>query len=250
MGKIYGETTTAATTEAACSSCTYLQPAGVLLNTRRSIVSTSADDSNSGSGAQVVRITYYVQSISGGGLQGPFFLDRVLTGTTPGDISSTAITYIEEIRVLSGGAGGTYPAGTVKLFPLPGGAGTPICQINPGERQTFLGHHYIATGKTATINSLFFSNQATEDRVARFRMRTLDMTDPSSVERVLGVDYYAPGITPLTSQAAFTGSFYIGFRNLNVTNLKIAGPARLRVYVQPASATSQISQCELDVSDA
>lgn len=111
---------------------------------RRSVNSTSANDSNpGGSGAKVVRIVYLDSNYR------KYIEDVALNGTTPVATVATNIRFIESFTVIKGAAA----AGSIRLFTNNNGTGTIISQIAPFTTDAFLCHHYVPTGSIAYVLS-------------------------------------------------------------------------------------------------
>lgn len=112
------------------------------------LTSSSANDSGSGTGAQKIRVTYYLQSGSG-----PFTFDATMNGAT--GVGTPALSYIEKLEVIQVGSGGTT-SGTIfmSIFsPL-----TNVTSMNPGETETFFCHHFVPLGKTSYITGITISH--------------------------------------------------------------------------------------------
>lgn len=117
---------------------------------QRSIVSSSANDSATGTGAQQVKIYFLDATASGPSPSEPFFTETVtLNGTTAVNTIATNICFIEKIEVVAVGSGGSN-AGTITLFTGTGGTGTAIGSIatgslvtGQGDNMTLWAHHYV-----------------------------------------------------------------------------------------------------------
>lgn len=126
----------------------YYEPA---TQAQRSVKSTSANDTNGGTGAQAVRIYF---------LDNNYVLhheDIVMNGTTAVNTVNTNIRFIERFEVIKG----TAAAGRIILCSNTGGTGE-ICSIGSGSPDAFLCHHYIPSGSQAqTIEWDVTLNQST-----------------------------------------------------------------------------------------
>jgi hypothetical protein len=147
-GRATGYCSTSAIANKMINATTYT-PQGT--NAQRSLVSTNANDSASGTGAQEVTITY---------LDAAFAVHTevvTLNGTTPVNTVGTNYAYVESMVVTQCGSAGSNQ-GTVELFTGLAGAGTAWCSIafnSPsGDNQTFLCHHYVPAGVTCYILSM------------------------------------------------------------------------------------------------
>lgn len=141
FGRAQGYTSTNATTAKAIRATTYT-PQGA--DARRSINSTSANDTAAGTGARTVTINY---------LTAAFVLKSetiALNGTTAVNTVATDIAYIESIVVASVGSGGGN-AGTVQVWTGLAGAGSVWGSIAVGDNQTFWAHHYVPAGMTCFV---------------------------------------------------------------------------------------------------
>lgn len=145
-------------------------------NAQRSIVSTSTNDSSSGTGARSVRLTYYNQDCSG-----PFYETVTLNGTTPVNTVATDICYIENMEIKTVGSNGTS-LGTISLYTTTGGNGTVIGTIEMGYLKTFWCHHYVPNGVSCNITSLICSTSGrTPSSGARFWLAAQNLLTANSV---------------------------------------------------------------------
>lgn len=115
---------------------------------QRSIVSTNANDSSTGTGARTVTIYYYDATCAG-----PFTETITLNGTTPVNTTNTNICFIESMIVSTVGSNGSN-VGTLNLYTGTGATGTIFAAIGTaavatgtGDNQTFYAHHYVPSGK-------------------------------------------------------------------------------------------------------
>lgn len=120
-----------------------------------SIRSANVNDTAAGTGMRTVKITYYDQTGAG-----PFTETVTLNGTTAVNLVNTDHCFIEEMRGVTDGSLGTN-AGIITLFTGAGATGTAVGTIGTGnvvsatgDGQTFWAHHYVATGKTASLFQL------------------------------------------------------------------------------------------------
>lgn len=130
----------------ALRATTYTEPTTAA---QRSVSSSNANDTSTGTGAQKITITYFDNSMNG-----PNTEVVTLNGTTPVNTVATNIRFIERMEVTSVGSGGAN-AGTITLFASAGGAGGTVGSIGfanraagVGDNQTFWAHHYVRAGKT------------------------------------------------------------------------------------------------------
>ena len=113
-GVIGGYIGTSAVTLVACRATTYTEPASAA---QRSVASSSASDSAAGTGTRTIRITYYDNSMNG-----PYYEDITMNGTTPVNTVATNIRFIECICSMTVGSNGGN-VGTITLFNSTAGGG-------------------------------------------------------------------------------------------------------------------------------
>ncbi len=145
-GLVPGYVSTASASAVAVRATTYTPGTS---NARRSLKSTSANDTNTGTGARTVKITYFDQA-----LNGPFYITVTLNGTTAVDTSATDICFIEHLEVVTSGSG-TSNVGVVTLYSATGGGGgSAMGSIAIGDNRTFWAHHYVPPGVTCFLFGL------------------------------------------------------------------------------------------------
>lgn len=108
---------------------------------QRSILSSSANDTGAGTGAQIVQYTFY-----DGNMNGPFTGQVTMNGVTAVNTPDTNIQFIESLQVLQVGSGGGN-AGTISINSAPAGGGSSFSCIATGDNATFWAHHFISSGK-------------------------------------------------------------------------------------------------------
>lgn len=220
-----GKVTRAATAQAPVEWTTYTEQTS---NAQRSIASASANDTAAGTGARTVKITYY--SVSGGVITGPFYETVTLNGTSYVNTVSTTIAFIEKLEVLTVGSGLTN-AGILTLKAGTGGAGATIVTIGVGDGQTFLAHHYVASGRTMYLTGLSAGIKGADS--ASYDARVDNPADPNAYERIV-----TDNIRVGTSQSTVT--------RLYGTPVEISGPAHVRIYVTPDSTSSRLYFASMD----
>lgn len=144
-GRANGYTATSATTGKAIRATNYT-PQGA--NAQRSVNSTSANDTAAGTGARTVTISY---------LTAAFELKSetvTLNGVAAVNTVATDIAYIERITVATVGSGGGN-AGTVQVWTGLAGAGTVWGSIAASDNQTFWAHHYVPSGVSCYLLSVY-----------------------------------------------------------------------------------------------
>lgn len=149
-------------------------------NSQRSINSTDANDDVTGTGARVVRITYFNAAC-----QGPYTEDVTLDGTTPVNTVATNIALIERLEVITvGSTGGNQ--GTIRLWTATGGGGSVWASIAPQDNQTYWAHHYVASNKTCFITAIDACGKPTAGIIT---LNKLDPTDTSVAQHNLDISY-------------------------------------------------------------
>lgn len=223
-----GHVTTAATTQVSVRGTTYTEPT---TSAQRSIVSTSASDAAAGTGARTVELTYFDSSGNG-----PYTETITLNGTTAVNTVSTTICYIEKMRVVTAGTGGSN-AGTINLKSTTAGGGTTIWSIAIGDNQTFGAHHYTPVGKTTYITGLSVShNGTTVGSGAAYVIKSLLLGVANAIEQLVSDE------PRLYGQSSTVARIY-------GTPIKITGPARTTVYVTPETTTSTVYRAAFDFYD-
>lgn len=210
---IDGYTTTTSTDFAPIEGTTYTEQSG---NAQRSVVSTSTDDADAGTGARSVTITYFDEDMAG-----PFTEVVGLDGTSPVDTVADNICYIERIDVVEVGSQ-LGNVGTVHLKSTTGGGGITVGSIPPGDNETNWVHHYVADGKVASILNIYAHIRGIGGGNAHLRVATptIDNTPEKTVAPVLRV---SPGTQS----------------NLELpVPLSVLGPARITLYARPDASAS------------
>jgi len=170
-----GKVTRAATAQAPVEWTVYTEQTS---NAQRSIASSSANDTGAGTGARTVKITYY--SVSGGSITGPFYETVTLNGTSYVNTVSTTIAFIEKIEVLTVGSGLTN-AGILTLKAGAAGAGATVITIGVGDGQTFIAHHYVASGRTMYLTGISVGLKGSD--AASYDVRIDDPSNANAFER-------------------------------------------------------------------
>jgi hypothetical protein len=143
-GRAFGYVATSSVANQAVRATPYT-PQGV--GAQRSVVSTSANDTAAGSGAQTIILNYLTTA---------FVLKSetlALNGLTPVNTVNTDIAYVESIQVATVGAG-QVNAGTINLLTGTNGAGTIWGSAAPGDQGSMWAHHYIPAGVTCYVMNL------------------------------------------------------------------------------------------------
>lgn len=193
---------------------------------QRSMNSTSANDTAVGTGAQTVRITYYVQT--GTGLvTGPFIEIISLNGTAAVNTVATNIRYIEKLEVLTAGSSGEN-VGTIRLWTGTAASGTVFSSINATDGETFLAHHFVPSGKTCYITDILTGTNVATGTTGRFQIFSTDLSTANAAVKSIISFLYQPGGV-LNNSLVFSSPRII------------VGPAYIECYVTPGSATSQIN---------
>lgn len=221
----FGDITSASTTTKLVFRTTYTEQT---TNATRSIASASANDTAAGTGARTVRITYLNSTGAG-----PFTTDVTLNGATYVNTSVSDICFIEEIKVLTVGSGGSN-AGILTLKAATDGGGATIGTIKAGDNQTFWAHHYVPVGKTANITGLAVSHNGTtvgSGAVFIIRARQIGVLN--------AVNSQVSDFVRLYGQASTFSRSY-------VSPIKVEGPAYLQVFVTPESNSSFVYRASID----
>lgn len=221
----FGDVTTAVIARVPVRRTTYTEPTA---NAQRSISSSSALDTAIGTGARTVKLTYC--TITG---TGPFTEIITLNGIIPVNTVATNIGLIEKIEVMTAGSTGSN-VGILTLFVLAAGLGGVIGTISATNNQTFWAHHYIPVGKIANITGISCGHSGTtvgSGGVFTINTRPVGVTD--------AIEQQSSDFIRLYGQSSTFSRNY-------VSPLKIAGPARLVVYVTPESSTSVIYRAAID----
>lgn len=153
---------------------------------QRSIASSNASDSATGSGAQTVQLNYMNSSFQ--------YVSEVITlnGTTPVNTVGTDIFYIESIQVLTVGTGnaGKNNIGTLTLYTGITGALGAIGVVEPNQGQTFWAHHYVCEGQNAYIISMMGGATLTAG-YTYLAMTTLSASGAPTLQQGLAVVHLA-----------------------------------------------------------
>lgn len=182
-------------------------------NAQRSLVSSNANDTNGGLGANVVTITYL--SIDGASIK---TTTVTLNGTTRVNTSVSDIACIEKMEVTTWGLTASN-VGTISLFTGTGGAGTVMCSISPSDNKTKLAHHYIPQGTRCRIMSMYCGSSA-DANAERPLFRLLSKSGWLGKEQEIGTPVIC-GTATGTTQVDFVSPIEIvatsGFRRIKIT---------------------------------
>jgi hypothetical protein len=211
----HGRISTGAGTIVRVMDTTYTQPASAV---QRSVASSSASDTAAGTGAISVRITYF-----DGSMNGPFTEIVILAGAVAVNTVATNMRFIEKLEVVTVGTGGAN-AGTITLFGAIGGGGGTVGTIAIGSNKTFWAHHYVETGKTMFLRS-FYCGTRGGGTGGTFHGRSTNPLLANDVEIQVTDDLRAASSTA-SIQRAYD------------TPVRIIGPARFSIFVDPDSASS------------
>jgi hypothetical protein len=222
-GAIQGEVSTNARTRAAINATVYTDQS---TNAQRSVSSTSANDTAAGTGARTIRITYY--SIAAGVVTGPFTETITMNGVAAVNTVSTTIAFVEKIEVMTAGSGGV-PAGVISIFVTTGGGGGAFGTLGSGSNVTRWSQHWVPSGKTGSIYSVYIQNTANAGNAPRITIDVFDVATTNAAERSIAT-YRIDGRTNMALAAE--------------TPINVVGPARIRAYVTPANNPVQITTFE------
>jgi hypothetical protein len=143
-GRAVGYVATSSTGNQVVRATTYT-PQGV--NGQRSVASSNANDTASGTGAQTIVLNY---------LTSAFVLKSetiALNGLTPVNTVGTDIAYVESIQVATVGAN-QVNLGVISLFTGTNGTGTVWASAAIGDQGTAWAHHYVPANVTCFVTSL------------------------------------------------------------------------------------------------
>lgn len=187
-------------------------------NAQRSVSSSSANDASAGTGAQQVKITYLDQTGAG-----PYTETVTMNGLTAVNTTNTNICFIDKLEVVRTGATGSN-AGVITLYSTTGGGGVAIGSIGTGniiagigDNRDFWAHHYVPTGKTASLSTVVIGASA----ASVFFLRSKNPTVATDPDVIITEFLNAP------SGASFT-------RNITFP-LKITGPNRIVAWGIPST---------------
>jgi hypothetical protein len=220
---IMGEVSTNAQTRTAINATVYTNQS---TNAQRSVSSTSANDTAAGTGARTIRITYY--SIAAGVVTGPFTETITMNGVAAVNTVSTTIAFVEKIEVMTAGSGGV-PAGVISIFVTTGGGGGAFGTLGSGSNVTRWSQHWVPSGKTCSIYSVYTQNTAASGNNPRITIDVFDVATVNAAERTIAT-YRIDGRTNMALGAT--------------TPINVVGPARIRAYVTPANNPVQITTFE------
>jgi hypothetical protein len=218
--------TSVITAEVAVNSTTYTEQAS---GAQRSVSSANAADTAAGTGARTVRLTYY--TLVAGVIAGPFTENITLNGVTPVNTVATDIALIEDLEVRTAGTGGTN-AGVISLFAAAAGAGGTVASIavfaasSAGRRLNYA-QHYVASGRTAFIYEANHFSMSASAQEPNFTLKSLDYSLAAAAEKNLTPFMQVQGVSS-TKQFNFS------------VPIPVVGPARIRSYVSPSTATVAI----------
>jgi hypothetical protein len=222
MPRTLGLCVTSATTEVPVYNQTYNEPTS---GAQRSLKSASANDAAAGTGIRSVRIIYYTLA-SDGTIRGPFTEVVVMNGTSAVATVATDIALIERLEAVTVGSGGKA-AGAITLYANNSGGSTAIAVLSQDDVQTFLAHHYVATGKQCHITDVaVFGGDAASCRVGMMKKTSPFAAAPSLFfAGPFASNTALPALAPLPDER----------------HSPIPGPARVRLQVTPANNNAQLT---------
>lgn len=216
-----------ATTEVPVNKTTYTeQTAGA----QRSLVSSSANDTAAGTGVQKVQVVYYTLDATGK-IHGPFSEIVTLNGTTAVAMVATNVALVERLYAMATGSGGVA-AGIISLQAAADGSGATIASIAAGDTRTLLCHHYVGSSYQTLVDDVDFIGG--DPAAASFELKVQRYPVASNAE-----------VTVTGIMAAGQAGLVAAFKDLG----PIAGPARIRAYVAPANANSQVANASFGFRD-
>lgn len=221
----FGYVNTAAVTRVPVRRTAYTEQT---TNAKRSIASSSANDTAAGTGARTVTITYLDSTGAG-----PFTETLTLNGVSYVNTVATNICYIEHVMVVTAGSTGSN-VGVLTLKAATAGGGATIGTINATDNQTLWAHHYIPTGKICNITGISCGhNGTTVGSGALFTLNAKYITVTNAVDMQISdfVRLYGQSST---------------FSRVYNSPLKITGPARINTYVTPETSSATIYRGAFD----
>jgi hypothetical protein len=225
----FGDIALAAITTAAIRRTTYTEQT---INFTGSISSSSASDAAAGTGARTVRIYYVDQTGATAGTE-----DVTLNGTSWVNLVTTTKCFIEKIEVLTVGSTGSN-VGIITLKTGSAGAGTTVGTIAATDNRTFWAHHYVITGQTCNITGVLIGSNVTNTSgscVGFLRGQSLSVAN--AVEKQ---------ISDFVIVAGLDSAVYRSYGS----QIKIAGPARVTMYVTTATGSAFTYRGSFDAYDA
>lgn len=190
------------------------------VNFTGSVVSSNANDTAAGTGAQQITI-YWMDAT--GVTKGSEVV--TLNGTTVVNLATTTKAFIEKILVTRGGSGGVN-AGIISLFTGSAGSGTIVGTIAASDNETFWCHHYVLSGKTCNITDCSHSNNSSVSggtSIAFVRAKAIGVT--GAVENQISS---AASISGATNEAT----------RVYGSVIQVVGPARVVMYTTVVSSTT------------
>ena len=217
-GLVFGQVTGTSGTLSSIRATTYTEQTSAA---QRSLKSSSANDASGNTGARTVIITYFDATGAG-----PFTETVTMNGLTAVNTTNTNICFIEKMVVSTVGGNGSN-VGTISIFTTTGGGGSAFGSIGvgnivstAGDNRTLWSHHYVASGKTASI--LTISGGTTGNQSGIIFLRVASPTIANNAEFQ---------VTEAIATVSAAGSSSV-FRVAGAP-LQIAGPARITQYLVP-----------------
>jgi hypothetical protein len=217
MARAFGQISTSAVTRVPIAATAYTEQAS---GAQRALKSSSANDAAAGTGVRQVVVTYFTWD--GTTMIGPLVETVTLNGTTAVPMVATGLAFVESMVAVSAGSGGAA-AGIISLAAAADGSGATIASIAAGAVRTFLGHHYVASKRACRITDLM----VTGGNATAANVELNAQTYPNGIEQ------------PLTGGLGAIGAASGAAAGYALQGLRVDGPARIRAYVTPGSATAQ-----------
>lgn len=217
MPRTIGLANTSSTSGAPLNNKTYNEQSA---NGQRSLKSSSANDTAAGTGARRVKVTYFAID-SSGVVTGPFSEIVTMNGTTAVPLVATNVCFIERMDAVSVGSNNNA-AGDITLYANNDGTGTAIAVLAASDNQTFLGHHYVATGARCKI--LDVQVQGGDAAASLIFVKRQALPAANQPDAVLLGPYSTSASLPVAAPTPGT---------------MIAGPCRVRLIVIPPNNNAQ-----------
>lgn len=219
-----GYITTSAKTNVALQASTYNEQSA---NFTGSVKSASASDASAGTGAQTITIYWMNATGTTTGTE-----TATMNGTTAVNLVTTTKCFIEKIVTATVGSTGSN-VGAITLFSAAAGGGTAVALMNATDNQTFLGHHYVVSGKTSHVTD----------------MTGITNSSNQSTFTLTAVSIPVAGLPVLQVSDWVNGSQTFQIQRTYGQQILVVGPARMQMFVAPGATASILSHGTFDYFD-
>jgi hypothetical protein len=145
-----------------------------------------------------------------------------MNGTTAVNLVTTTKCLIEKITVATVGTAAGSNVGAITLFSAAAGGGTAVAIINATDNVTFLGHHYVVTGKTCHVTDYTGTTNSSNQGLFSIQAVTIPTANNPSVQ----ISDWDTGSQTNQTQRTFTST------------VNVAGPARIQLFVAPGATAT------------